>query len=369
MTSSDKPDKLDCHTQVITPENIKFEYAVAGPFQRLPAYLLDIVIWNSTFLAVVFLASFLFGMLGLAGIDLSDIVQFLIWVLYFALSWFYGVFFEAYYNGKTPGKAILRLRTISTDGRPINAVQAGLRNILRVADLNFLLSLQLLSDQLPNYPFFPTMIVGLVAMLATGKLQRVGDLAAGTMVISENKKSTPWNLQPDDLRAFGLAELIPASFEPSNSLTQAVGMYMENRKKLHVSRREEIAARLAKPLIRKFGLLPNTGCDLLLCALYVRIYHSQAQQAHGLESMRQSVVPPKLSLQIPPVAQPSTPSSSVQLASSDPSVPVMVTAPIRPADAMVRQTESGSVVEASSSMVNADDKTLASSESRVDTNS
>ncbi len=283
------PEKLDCYTKVVTPENIQFEYALAGPFQRLPAYIADVIIWNLAFWGFAFALLMIVGMIGLPSI--AEVGLFVGFIVYFLLSWFYAVFFEAYYNGRTPGKALFRLRAVGIDGRPINGVQSGLRNLLRLADINIMLSLQILVDDAPPYPMFPTLIVGLVTMLVSSKMQRVGDLAAGTMVISESRKYSPWNLQPEDLRAFGLAELIPHTFEISSSLAQTVGLYMENRRRLGLARREEIAGKIAKPLIRKFEMLPNTGCDLLMCAMYVRIFLSEAQQQQGIEAMRRSVDP------------------------------------------------------------------------------
>ncbi|MEZ6081332.1 MAG: hypothetical protein R3C56_38365 [Pirellulaceae bacterium] len=66
-------------------------------------------------------------------------------------------------------------------------------------------------------------------MALTRRMQRLGDLAAGTMVISEAHTSSLRPMTPEDPRAFGLAELIPATFSASHSLAQAIGHYMENR--------------------------------------------------------------------------------------------------------------------------------------------
>jgi uncharacterized RDD family membrane protein YckC len=280
------PDKLDCFTKVVTPENIQFEYALAGPFQRLPAYIVDVVIWNSVFFGVFFSVTVMVNMIGFVGLE--GIFVFLVFVAYFLVSWFYGIFFEAFFNGRTPGKMLFKLRAISADGRPINGLQAGLRNFLRVADLNVLLSIQILYADGPPYYLFPTMIVGLTSMILTSRMQRIGDLAAGTMVISEQPRYSPWNLQPDDTRAYGLAELIPPTYEVSSSMAQAIGLYMENRQRLGVARREEIAAKIAGPMIKKFELHPSTGNDLLLCALYTRVFLSEKQQQEGLEKMRRS---------------------------------------------------------------------------------
>lgn len=277
----EKP-KLDCRTQVITPENIQFEYALAGPFQRLPAFLFDVVVRTSVYVGITFVASMVLAFVPF-GTTLVTI-----WMLigYFVLSWFYGALFETWFNGRTVGKMVFKLRAISTDGRPINGSQAALRNLLRLADMNVLLSLELFDPEAPPVYVIPTMSVGLLAMMLSQRAQRLGDLVAGTMVISEARKVAPWNIKPDDNRAFGLAELIPANFQPSVSLAQTIGLYMENRTRLNPLRRNDIAKHLARPLIEKFGLLPDTGYDLLLCALYVRIYMSDDQQTEGKTRMR-----------------------------------------------------------------------------------
>jgi uncharacterized RDD family membrane protein YckC len=278
--------KLDLNTRVVTPENIEFEYELAGPFQRLPAYLMDLFIWNASFFGLVLLCSILLGMIGFNGLD--QFLGFLVFLGWFLVSWFYGIFFESVYNGRTPGKAMLKLRVISIDGRPINGLQAGIRNLLRTADLMVLLSVQMFVPDGPPAYLFPTMIIGLTCMTLTSRMQRLGDLAAGTMVISEQKRYSPWNLQPDDVRAYGIAELIPGHFAAGSSLSQAVGLYMENRLRLRGSRREEIAAKIALPLIRQLALPSSTNPDLLLCALYVRLYMPEEQQKQGLEWLRQA---------------------------------------------------------------------------------
>jgi uncharacterized RDD family membrane protein YckC len=275
-------DKLDCFVRVVTPENIAFEYPLAGPFQRLPAFLVDVAFRFGFLLGLVFFGSIFFSFVPFG----SMIVNVLSLLSFFLLSWFYGIFFETRFNGRTPGKMLFRLRAISTDGRPINASQAALRNILRLADMNVLLPLQVLSEEAPPMYVIPTMLVGLVSMTLTKRLQRIGDLAAGTMVVAEPRTSRSLHLQPEDIRAYGLAELSPVNYQLSGSLAQNVGLYMENRRRLNPVRRNEIAKHLALPLIEKFELLSDTSCDLLLCALYVRTFMSQAQRQEGLAKLR-----------------------------------------------------------------------------------
>ncbi len=275
-------DKLDCSTRVITPENIEFEYALAGPFQRLPAFLLDLTL-RALFLVGVaitltFFSAFTFGGESVVGIVLL--------LLFFLLSWYYGIFFETRFNGRTPGKMLMRLRVISVDGRPINATQAALRNLLRLADMCVLLPLRSFAEEGPMAYVVPTLFIGFVSMFLTRRMQRLGDLAAGTMVISEAHTSSLRPMAPEDPRAFGLAELIPATFSPSHSMAQTIGLYMENRQRLSPARRSEVSKHLAEPLMRRFEMLPDTSSDLLLCALYTRIFLSAEEQAQGLERMR-----------------------------------------------------------------------------------
>ncbi len=275
-------EKLDCLVRVVTPENVEFEYALAGPFQRVPAFLFDLFVRVGAYIGVVFLLAAFSTFVPFAG-TLATVSMIL---LFFAMYWFYGVYFEAAFNGRTLGKMLFKLRVISTDGRPINGMQAALRNLLRVADT------------------FPTPITGLICMSITGRFQRIGDLAAGTMVIVDRDRRPPWDLHPDDPRAFGLAELIPASFVANYTMTQTIGMYMENRRKLPMARRLEVSRHLAGPLIKKFELLPDTSPDLLLTALFVRIFMSEQQQAMGREKLRQTMTKNKPALPTRPVSPP-----------------------------------------------------------------
>ncbi len=284
----DTAPKLDCSTRVITPENIEFEYALAGPFQRLPAFLFDFVLRGLVLIGVLIMMGVFSAFLPVGG-SFFFIVALL---MFFGLSWFYGIYFETRYSGRTPGKMLFKLRVISVDGRPINGTQAALRNLLRLADMCVMLPFQVLDAEMPPAYVIPTLLVGLVVMTLTRRMQRLGDLAAGTMVVSEGRRSSPLNITPDDMRAFGLAELIPATFSASSTLAQSIGLYMENRRRLSPTRRHEIAKHLSEPLLRKFELLPDTSYDLLLCALYVRTFLSAEQQSQGRQQLRASTTQP-----------------------------------------------------------------------------
>ncbi len=277
--------KIDGVVRVVTPENIEFEYMVAGPFQRFPAFLIDLAVRISIYAFALMVFAFLGLPLGGAGLFLLLAVGA---ITFFVLSWIYGTYMETRFNGRTVGKMAMRLRVISADGRPINGTQAALRNMLRLCDFMPPLTLSLLIPDAPAANVIPTCLVGLVAMTLTERMQRVGDLAANTMVVWEGRSGYATNLQPEDPRAYALSEMIPPTFQVSRTLAKAVALYMERRIHLSVMRREEIAGNLAKPLLEMFELRPDTSADLLLCAIYVRIYHSEDQRLAKLQAARRS---------------------------------------------------------------------------------
>src|SRR5262245_38837402 len=125
------------------------------------AYVIDLVIcYGTVFIVAIFV--------GLAGIDMSSAWSNagigLILILVFAAQWLYFFVLEAV-RGTTPGKAALGLLVLTTEGRPIGARASAIRNLLRGA------------DALPT-----AYAVGIIAMTASPRFQRLGDLAAGTMV-------------------------------------------------------------------------------------------------------------------------------------------------------------------------------------------
>jgi uncharacterized RDD family membrane protein YckC len=259
-------EPIDLNAVVTTPENIRFEYRIAGPFRRLPALIIDLIIRVVT-LFVVLIAGSLLG-LSLAISGGVSIMLFLIGL--FALEWFYGVFFETIWNGQTPGKWLTRIRVISIDGRPINAMQAAIRNFLRLADM------------------FPTMIMSLISMTMNKRFQRLGDLAAGTMVVVTQKAWVPPNIKFEDHRVPLLCEHIPANFRMSITLARAIALYVERRGRLPLVRKHELASYLAKPLFAKLDLQDDTSPDLLVCALYYREFIAKDlfEQSSAMDSAR-----------------------------------------------------------------------------------
>ncbi len=265
-------DAIDLNAVVTTPENIRFEYRIAGPFRRLPALLLDFVMRIVIFLAICFFMA----LVGFTGRGLgSGFLVLSVMIAWFALEWFYGMFFETYWNGQTPGKWLTKIRVLSADGRPINVYQATVRNFLRLADFAPMVSLEMFSADAPPMYMIPTFLVSLVCMILTPRFQRLGDLAAGTMVVVNERSWIPPNIKLEDPRVASLSEHIPANFQMNATLAKAIALYAERRSRIPVFRRLELAAHLAKPLLVRFEFREDTSPDLLLCALYYREFVSK----------------------------------------------------------------------------------------------
>jgi hypothetical protein len=84
----------------------------------------------------------------------------------FLISWFYRVAFELLWQGQTPGKRILGLRVVRPDGSAVDAPASFLRNLLRFAD-----------------GFMGLHLVALLVMISDPYFRRLGDIAAGTLVV------------------------------------------------------------------------------------------------------------------------------------------------------------------------------------------
>jgi uncharacterized RDD family membrane protein YckC len=148
---------------VPTPERVTFQYPVAGPGSRFLAQLIDQVI-----LTVLLTGAFLIILLLGAAINDRELTILLLVLVSFLIIFCYFLVTEAVFAGQTPGKRALRLRVVGDQGQPITFSQALIRNLVRIVDF------------LPVYYG-----VGLVTLFINGRGKRLGDLAAGTLVVRE----------------------------------------------------------------------------------------------------------------------------------------------------------------------------------------
>src|SRR6266849_6943957 len=162
----------DTDLVVSTPERVSFDYQVAGLGTRGIAQILDLLIVTGLLVAVFFFAA-----AAAAGTG-SDVVGTLI-DLFGAFIVIFGYFWisEAIFSGQTLGKRALRLRVVGDRGEPLTWVQAGIRNVIRIVDF------------LP-YGYG----VGVVVLFANGRGKRLGDLAAGTIVVKDSDHVWLWQL-------------------------------------------------------------------------------------------------------------------------------------------------------------------------------
>lgn len=237
---------IDATIQVVTPENIAVHYRVAGPVRRALSFLIDFTLY----LLVMAVGSVAIGMTGIAIGPLATAALALFWFLVY---WFFFGAQEWLLRGRTLGKMALGLRVIAIDGQPINGLQAIMRALLRLPDL-----------VLP--------IVDLVTMSMNDRFQRLGDIVCGTVVVFDERQWLFGVAKLDDPRAVQLASYLPPDFDVSKSLAKALSTYVERRRFFSPPRRREVARHLAEPLLKQFGLPPDTSYDLLLCALYYRAF-------------------------------------------------------------------------------------------------
>jgi uncharacterized RDD family membrane protein YckC len=161
---------------ITTPENVRFEFELAGFFSRFVAWLVDILVIAVAFLAVAIATATLTSVTGGFGAALGAI-------FYFALNWGYFVTLEWLLGGQSLGKKAVGLRVLSDDGVRISLYQAAVRNLFRVLD---------------SLPVAYLLGGGVALVNRHGK--RLGDLAAGTLVVVERSRPVPDAIVPDKER-------------------------------------------------------------------------------------------------------------------------------------------------------------------------
>jgi uncharacterized membrane protein SpoIIM required for sporulation/uncharacterized RDD family membrane protein YckC len=161
------------HHGVETPEHVDVHFELAGVGSRMAAALLDLFLLWVSMIGLVIIYSWLDFLRGLAGGWASALVVLLLFLLF----WGYFTLFEALNTGRTPGKQALGIRVVMDTGRPVTAGAAVVRNLVRLLDCYF-----------PILPFVPA----LVMMFVNRSNKRLGDMAAGTIVVRD--RPTAWTI-------------------------------------------------------------------------------------------------------------------------------------------------------------------------------
>lgn len=241
-----------------TPERVELSFALASIGNRFLAVAVDHFIQYLTILIAAWAfisvsefggaikesgATAIFEEMPKWTIALLIIVVFLIFAGYFIL-------FEWLWNGQTPGKRLLKLRVIRSDGRPITFWEATARNLLRIF------------DAVPGF-VLPVYSIGLIAIFASGRDQRVGDVFAGTVVVRERTDEAPTFADtfsnPISDAAFRRVQKKTDFQTDTGVLTQSeievVEIFLRRRWDLTERQRIWMAWRVALPLMYK--LKPN----------------------------------------------------------------------------------------------------------------
>lgn len=237
MYSSDK-------LTIDTPEQVTLEFHLAGVGSRFLALAFDTCLQVAGWIVFgITLALLLSAGLAKAGENWIFAGAILFWFLTFTG---YYALFESIWNGQTPGKRLLRIRVVKDSGRPISVYDAILRNLLRIV------------DSLPNF-----YIVGIVCILLSKQNKRLGDYAAGTVVVHEKPLD---EVQPG-WEAVEAAVAPPAAplydgKRLSEQELQVIEIFLQRRSDLAPELRAQTAQQIASRIISRLQITPDPSVNV-----------------------------------------------------------------------------------------------------------
>ncbi|MCB1140340.1 MAG: RDD family protein [Leptospiraceae bacterium] len=267
---------LDNSRSISIPEFWEVKYRTAGPVSRFLALLIDMVVCYLT-LGLVILGGWAL-LLGLQALLVSMGVQisfeeffkmtaFVQFMVFFVVFWGYFLLWEYFSRGRTPGKMILGLRVISLRGTGLNASHSVIRNMVRIGDMYpFLFSWW--------FFFVPSYFVAGLFLFITGKsFRRLGDIAAGTLVVRDLRgtRSTRRALEHARTDSSGIRPL--ASLSPN--LMKAIHEYAVRRNTMNPIIRRDLADRFA-PQVAEYFQIKRTfeNNEEMMLAFYTFLFES-----------------------------------------------------------------------------------------------
>ncbi len=213
IVGSHMPLSQDRTLEVETPEAVTVRYPLAELGSRGMAAFIDIGMLTLLVLGealavslVLFMVEKMFGALGTAVLVWAGAV---LTVVTFLTYWGYYMFGEVVRNGRTLGKRLMRIRVVRDDGGRIGMLDSVIRNVVRIVDI------------IPG-----TYAVGIIASMFSSKAQRLGDMAAGTVVVAEPQPVSFLDAAAGDRRA------------------ALVGAYLERRPEMTPEGRYHVAVSL-----------------------------------------------------------------------------------------------------------------------------
>ena len=224
---------MDRTLDVRTPESIAFSYELAGIGSRFLALAVDLLIQIAIVVLIVWGISSISGHAPAAHAKalprserlLSNVALAIVIASFFAIFFGYFIAFEALWNGQTPGKRALGLRVVRDGGYPIDFSASVIRNLIRVGEM--------------GAGFYAVSV--LVALLSPEN-KRIGDIAAGTIVVRDARMQ-----RPDDLlRAIRNEPAYASTAFVSGEERALIKRFLERRDDLEPQRRRAIAAQIAQ---------------------------------------------------------------------------------------------------------------------------
>ncbi|MCA1844769.1 MAG: RDD family protein [Actinobacteria bacterium] len=236
-----------------TPEGVNLEVTLAGVGSRFVAAVIDQLIRWLVMLALFVGLALLGSRASVPRPSAADsamsggAVVAVIIVIVFLIQFGYDVMFETLASGRTPGKRWTGLRVVRVGGAPVGFVASALRNVMRLV------------DALPG-----VYAVGIVAVLASRNNQRLGDMAAGTLVVRERlARPAPATLQRSSGAAAGTALWDVSSISPDEMAT--VRRFLDRRPTLTPEARDRLGRQLAARLRPKVvGPPPDLSAESFL---------------------------------------------------------------------------------------------------------
>jgi uncharacterized RDD family membrane protein YckC len=264
-------DPIANQLNIDTPELVSIEMPIAGIGSRFIALIVDYLILIVGGIVVTLVMIVVVAAVhAFAHWSQNWVVAFIL-ILVFLVNWGYFALFEAFWNGKTPGKRAAKIRVIHRSGRAISFVEALARNLVRAV------------DYLPGF-----YAVGVVAIFFSKQNQRLGDMVAGTLVVHDREIDTPhWGemgnrtftsstfampaaesspMAPPHLR---VVLSTPSLTKLTASDLQVLEGFFARRLDMELAVRAALAQRIATALCAKSGLEipPGTSVETFLEAV------------------------------------------------------------------------------------------------------
>jgi uncharacterized RDD family membrane protein YckC len=216
---------------VATPEGVTLEATLAGVGSRFAAGLIDQLLRLAVIFALMATMAAL-GASGVVGDDAGGLAVAGLIVVLFLVQFAYDVLFETLAGGRTPGKRWTGLRVVKVGGAPVGFLASVVRNLVRIV------------DALPVF-----YLVGMLAILFTRNNQRLGDLAAGTIVVRDRRQKTgiPKVAPPPPAMSGVDMSLWDVSAVSAEEMA-TVRRFLDRREQLTIESRDRIANEMATRL-------------------------------------------------------------------------------------------------------------------------